>query len=150
MQLNTLQSKTKRKANKRIGRGGTRGKTSGRGHKGQKAHGGHGMRPELRDTLKKIPKLRGHGKNRGRTFNPSKVRPQTVTLAMLEHAAEAGETITPRVLLAKGVVKRENGSTTPLVKVVATGTLSKKLVLQDCAISETAKKAVEDAGGSVA
>ncbi len=67
MNLNTLQSKTKRMISDRIGRGGKRGKTSGRGVKGQRAHGDHGVRPELRDAIKKLPKRRGYGKNRGRT-----------------------------------------------------------------------------------
>lgn len=63
MQFHTLQSKTKRKTSKQVGRGGTRGKTSGRGTKGQNARAGHKNRPELRDVIKRIPKLRGRGKN---------------------------------------------------------------------------------------
>ena len=61
MQLHTLKSKTKRKRSAQVGRGGTRGKTSGRGTKGQNARSGHKKRPEIRDTIKRIPKLRGRG-----------------------------------------------------------------------------------------
>ena len=63
MQLHTLQSKTKRKRGKQVGRGGTRGKTAGRGTKGQNARAGRKKRPELRDTIKRVPKLRGRGKH---------------------------------------------------------------------------------------
>ena len=63
MQFHNLQSKTKRKRSRQVGRGGTRGKTAGRGTKGQNARAGHKKRPELRDFIKRIPKLRGRGKS---------------------------------------------------------------------------------------
>ena len=56
-------------AAKRIGRGGKRGKTSGKGGKGQTARAGARPRPEMRDFIKKLPKLRGHGVNRARGVN---------------------------------------------------------------------------------
>lgn len=61
MQFHTLKRKTKNKKAKQVGRGGTRGKTSGRGTKGQNARAGHKKRPELRDIIKRVPKLRGRG-----------------------------------------------------------------------------------------
>ena len=80
MQLHQLQPKHSKKRKKIVGRGGKRGKTSGRGHKGQKARAGHRIRPEERDAIKKIPKKRGHGKNRARiTFLPSKACGDTVS-----------------------------------------------------------------------
>jgi large subunit ribosomal protein L15 len=63
MQLHTLKPKTSRKKAKQVGRGGTRGKTAGRGTKGQNARAGRKKRPELRDFIKRIPKLRGRGVN---------------------------------------------------------------------------------------
>lgn len=63
MQLHTLKPKTERKKSRQVGRGGTRGKTAGRGTKGQNARAGRKKRPELRDFIKRIPKLRGRGKN---------------------------------------------------------------------------------------
>ena len=63
MQFHTLKRKTKNKKGKTVGRGGTRGKTSGRGTKGQNARAGRKKRPELRDFIKRVPKLRGRGKN---------------------------------------------------------------------------------------
>jgi len=61
MQFHTLKRKTKNKKSKQVGRGGTRGKTSGRGTKGQNARAGRKKRPELRDIIKRVPKLRGRG-----------------------------------------------------------------------------------------
>lgn len=61
MQFHTLKRKTPNKKSKQVGRGGTRGKTSGRGTKGQNARAGRKKRPELRDFIKRVPKLRGRG-----------------------------------------------------------------------------------------
>ena len=60
MQLHELQPfhRLKRKA-QRVGRGGKRGTTSGKGTKGQKARAGHRIRPAERDLIIRIPKLRG-------------------------------------------------------------------------------------------
>ena len=63
MQFHNLKkNKSNRKA-RQIGRGGIRGKTSGRGTKGQNARSGRKKRPEMRDIIKRLPKLRGRGKN---------------------------------------------------------------------------------------
>ncbi|MBX4198928.1 uL15 family ribosomal protein [Candidatus Parcubacteria bacterium] len=70
MQSNTLQAKTKRTRSRQVGRGGTRGKTSGKGTKGQNARAGRKKRPELRDFIKRFPKLRGRGKNSFKAFQP--------------------------------------------------------------------------------
>lgn len=63
MQFHTLKRKTANKKSKTVGRGGKRGKTSGRGTKGQNARAGRKKRPELRDFIKRVPKLRGRGVN---------------------------------------------------------------------------------------
>jgi large subunit ribosomal protein L15 len=68
MQFHILKRKTPNKKHKTVGRGGTRGKTSGRGTKGQNARAGHKKRPELRDFIKRVPKLRGRGKNSNKSF----------------------------------------------------------------------------------
>lgn len=68
MQFHNLQAKTKRKRSRQVGRGGTRGKTSGRGTKGQNARAGRKKRPELRDIIKRVPKLRGRGKSSLKSF----------------------------------------------------------------------------------
>lgn len=63
MQFHSLKRKTPNKKSKQVGRGGKRGKTAGRGTKGQNARAGRKKRPELRDFIKRVPKLRGRGKN---------------------------------------------------------------------------------------
>src|SRR3989344_7528452 len=81
MQLHTLSSRTKNKKNPPVGRGGKRGKTSGRGGKGQTARAGHKIRPEVRDLIKKIPKRRGHGKNRARSVRVNRIATSAVNLS---------------------------------------------------------------------
>ncbi len=147
MQLNSLKAKTPRTKSQRVGRGGKRGKTSGRGTKGQKARAGRKMRPEMRDLIKKLPKLRGHGVNRARTVRPQK--PVTiVTLASLDKAFEAGDTVTPEVLLKKNIIRLRGGKM-PIIKILNTGMLSKNLNVSKCTASESAKKMIESKGGSV-
>ena len=63
MQFHNLKRKTANKKSRQAGRGGKRGKTAGRGTKGQNARAGRKKRPELRDIISKIPKLRGRGKH---------------------------------------------------------------------------------------
>lgn len=146
MQSNTLKSKTPRAKSARVGRGGKRGKTSGRGTKGQKARSGRKMRPEMRDLIKKIPKLRGHGKNRARTV---RVRaPFTpVNLATLDATFGANEAVTPAILVKKGLA-RARGGKFPRVKILGTGELTKALSVSGVAYSASAKAAIEKAGGS--
>ena len=148
MQLHELQQKTKRTLRKRVGRGGVRGKTSGRGTKGQKARAGHSIRPEMRDIIKKLPKLRGHGKNRARTINDSVVKPMTVNLDVIEKVFAEGGEVAPDILLEKGLVSRIGGKM-PAVKILGGGALSKKLTFVGCFVSESAKKAIEKAGGTI-
>ena len=70
MQFHNLKTKTKRKYARQVGRGGTRGKTSGRGTKGQNARAGRKKRPEMRDIIQRITKLRGRGKSSLKSFKP--------------------------------------------------------------------------------
>lgn len=58
MQLHTLQG-FRTKQVRRVGRGGKRGTTSGRGTKGQKSRAGHVIRPAVRDLIIRLPKRRG-------------------------------------------------------------------------------------------
>lgn len=149
MQANTLKRVHTQKKSPRVGRGGKRGKTSGRGTKGQKARSGHKIRPEIRDLIKKLPKLRGHGKNRARGVHSGRITYKPVNLATLESAFSAGDTVTPVVLVKKGIVSKRSGRL-PSVKILGTGELTKALSVSDCAVSASAKAAIEKAGGSVA
>ncbi len=60
MQIHELKRQHKNKKDRMVGRGGKHAKTSGRGGKGQTARAGNKRRPELRDIIKKLPKLRGY------------------------------------------------------------------------------------------
>ncbi len=148
MQLHQLQPKTERKTARRIGRGGKRGKTSGRGMKGQKARTGNSTRPEMREFIKKIPKLRGHGKNRALTVNAERVRPVVINLGVLDGAFEVGATITPATLVARGLISR-SGKRLPTVKILGNGELSKRLVITTCLVSESARTKIEAQGGTI-
>jgi large subunit ribosomal protein L15 len=148
MQLHELQPHTKRKTKKRIGRGGKRGKTSGKGHKGQKARAGNSSRPEMREFIKKLPKLRGHGKNRARTVNEERVRPEVVNVSVLNEAFETGAEVNPKSLVAKGAVSGKKGKT-PVVKILGAGDLKKKLMVSGCQVSQSAREKIEGAKGTV-
>lgn len=148
MQSNLLAPKTPRITSARVGRGGTRGKTSGRGTKGQNARAGHKKRPEMRDLLKKLPKRRGYGKNRARTVRSVRNSYVPVNLSVLEVAFMAGDAVTPETLYKKGLVSGRGGKIA-YVKILGTGTLTKALKVSDCTASEAAQKAIEAAGGSI-
>lgn len=149
MQLHNLTAHSARTRKKRIGRGGKRGKTSGRGHKGQLARAGNSTRPEMREQIKKLPKLRGHGVNRAKTVHSGRTRPVVVNVAALEAAFKKGETVSPKTLVAKGVVAGSAKRNLPLVKVLGNGDLSTALTVENCQVSQSAKAKIEAAGGSV-
>lgn len=73
MQFHQIQPSRRLKKKKRIGRGGKRGTYCGRGIKGQKARAGAKIRPQVRDLIKKIPKVRGY-KFRKRKVRPKKIK----------------------------------------------------------------------------
>ena len=148
MQLHEIKKSSGKKRTQRVGRGGTRGKTSGRGHKGQKSRAGHSIRPAERDMIKKIPKLRGHGKNRARTVNPDRVRPFAVNLRDLENTFSDGDKVSPREMAAKKLVKTP-AMRVPTVKILGVGKITKKLTISGCEFSKSAREAIEKAGGKV-
>ena len=148
MQLHELKPTTKKQTPKRIGRGGKRGKTSGKGMKGQTARAGNSTRSEMLEFIKKIPKLRGHGKNRAKTVNEERTIATVVNLAALEAAFEAGATVSPKSLVVAGIITTIRKKV-PTVKILGTGELTKKLTVEGCQLSTTAKEKIEKAGGSV-
>lgn len=147
MQMNTLKAATPRVTSARVGRGGKRGKTSGRGTKGQKSRAGNKKRPEMRDILKKLPKRRGFGKNRSHTVRPQVIY-SAVNLSALERSFSAGDEVNPITVLEKGLVRSRGGYILP-IKILGTGTLTKKLVVTDCEASVAAVSAITAVGGSV-
>ncbi len=145
VQIHTLQPKTARTPRKRIGRGGKRGTYSGKGVKGQLARSGRKLRPELRDIIKKIPKLRGRGKN---IFTSTETKPQVVNLLAIHAAFPADTVVTSGMLLDKGLVRRVGGKI-PAVKVLGGGALEKKIGFKGVMFSESAKAAILKAGGII-
>lgn len=145
MQLNNIDTTTRTKRAQRIGRGGKRGKTSGHGTKGQKSRAGHKIRPEIRDRIKKLPKLRGHGVNRSRTIRTNRIAPLAVSLATIEQYFEVGETVSPRILLGKGIIRSRRAK----IKILSTGSITKKVIITGCATSATARKSIEAVGGTI-
>lgn len=148
MQLHELKPATPKKSAKRIGRGGKRGKMSGRGHKGQTARAGNSTRPEMRDIIKKLPKLRGHGVNRSEAVNAERVLAVPVNVSVLEAAFAAGDVVSPKTLVIAGVISTKRKKA-PMVKILGTGDLTKKLTIEGCTVSKSAQEKIEKAGGSV-
>lgn len=148
MQLHSLKPRHKNYHSTVIGRGGKRGKTSGRGGKGQTARAGHKIRPEMRDLIKKLPKRRGFGKNRSHTVREDRVVYAPINLGVLESAFQKGDTVSPGTLLEKNLV-RAIGGRAPRVKILGTGELTKALVIEHCALSASARALIEKVGGTI-
>jgi large subunit ribosomal protein L15 len=141
MQFHQIKPTIKKKAKKRVGRGGKRGTYSGRGSKGQRAHGVR-VRPHLRDIIKRLPKKRGY------RFKSLKEKPIVVNLDVLEKKFKEGDKITPKVLVETGVIGMKKGRV-PEVKLLGSGDVTKKLLVSECQISQSAKEKIEKAGGVV-
>ncbi|MDO8572903.1 MAG: uL15 family ribosomal protein [bacterium] len=147
MQIHELKRNTKSKQKRQIGRGGKRGKTSGRGTKGQNARAGRKKRPELRDMIKKFPKLRGTSTH-GRFTSLSK-KVTVVSLKTINDAFPKGGEINPATLAAKGVILKK-GYTYPRVKILSDGDITSKIIVSGCEISKGALEKIKKVGGSVA
>lgn len=148
MQTNLLKRVHPNKKRMQVARGGKRGKTSGRGGKGQTARAGNKRRPEWRELIKKLPKLRGRGKNSNKTVKTNIQKHWEVKLSDLEKSFSAGEAVSPAALVEKGVISTWSGKV-PQIKILGGGELSKALKVSGCKISDSAKTAIEKAGGTV-
>ena len=125
---------------KRKGRGaGTgNGKTAGRGHKGQKARSGGGVRVGFEGgqmpLARRVPK---------RGFNNIFAKPLEIINLSALNAFNDGDTVTAQVLLDKGILSKcPNG-----YKVLGNGKITKKLTVEASAFSKSAQEAIEAAGG---
>ena len=131
-----------RKVRNRVGRGigSGNGKTSGKGHKGQNARSGGGVRPGFEGgqnpLFRRIPK-------RGFT-NINRKEYAIVNLEALNRFEDGAE-VTAAVLLETGIVSNEKAG----IKVLGHGTLSKKLTVKANKFSASAKEAIENAGGTI-
>ena len=140
MKLNEL-SNVNATARKRVGRGpgsGT-GKTSGKGHKGQNARSGGGVRPGFEGG--QLPLFRRLSKRGFNNYNFRTVY-ATVNVGDLERFEE-GTTITKELLIEAGLVKKELDG----IKVLGNGELTKKLTVKANKFSDSAKTKIENIGG---
>lgn len=129
------------KTRKRVGRGpgSGLGKTSGKGHKGQNARSGGGVRPGFEGgqlpLFRRLPK-------RGFSNAPFKTRYAVINLSDL-NKFEDGAVITPELLKEMGILKNQLDG----VKVLAKGSLEKKLTVKANKFSDKAKEEIEAKGG---
>ena len=142
MQTHQLKPKHKSNNKKRVGRGGKKGTYSGKGGKGQTARSGRKMVPMIRELIKRYPKLKGY-----RSF-VLQDDVAVVNLDVLDKNTASLEVINPEVLQKKGIIHMVNGKL-PKVKILGNGNLTKKLIIENCKVSNKAKEAIEKAGGTV-
>lgn len=142
MKINELQVKS-HKAGKRVGRGigSGKGKTSGRGTKGQNARTGGGVRPGFEGGQnpwsRRMPKKRGFASLSRTTF-------QVVNVGSLEQFKD-GSMVDPIVLAKAGLIKKVDQP----VKILGDGNLSRKLTVKATAATASAVAAISKAGGKL-
>ena len=128
---------------KRLGRGigSGLGKTSGKGHKGQNARSGGGVRPGFEGgqmpLIRQLPKI-------GFTNNFKKVY-TTINVGELE-VLEAGTTVTAELLKSKGLIAKVEPYG---LKVLGNGTLTKSLNVQAAKFTDGAAKKIAAVGGTI-
>ena len=142
MKLNELKANPGSKKTRKIvgrGPGSGLGKTSGKGHKGQNARSGGGVRASFEGG--QLPLFRRLSK---RGFNNYEFRTvyATVNVSDLERF-EDGTVVTPELLIEKGIIKKQLDG----IKVLGNGELSKKLTVKASKFSLTAKTKIENIGG---
>lgn len=130
---------TRRRVGRGIGSG--LGKTAGKGHKGQNARSGGGVRPGFEGgqmpLFRRIPK-RGFNNRNSKTYTE-------VTIAMLEERFETGAEVTAETLLELGVIKKVNDG----IVILGNGELTKKLTVKASRVTKTAEEKIKAAGGKV-
>ncbi|MCF6461689.1 50S ribosomal protein L15 [Clostridium sp. Cult3] len=146
MKLNNLrpQAGGGTKKAKRVGRGTSsgHGKTSGRGHDGQKSRSGGGVRPGFEGG--QMPLFRRMPK---RGFTNIFAKQYAIINVEDLNRFEENATITPELLISEGIVKR--GKVVDGVKILGNGDINKKLTVRAHKFSKTAAEKIEAAGGKV-
>ena len=133
-----------KKSRKRVGRGvgSGMGKTSGRGHNGQKSRSrgakGNGFEGGQTPLARRLPKLPGFN-------NINRVEYVAVNVSRLEQKFEAGDIVDAQSLCAKGIIKKES----TLVKVLGDGEITKPLTVKVDKVSKSAQVKIEACGGKV-
>ena len=142
MKLDELKPAQKNEVRRRVGRGvgSGLGKTSGKGHKGQNARSGGGVRPGFEGgqmpLFRRIPK-RGFKNINSKEYTE-------VTLAMLENL-DNGTEVTVDSLLELGVIRKANDG----IVVLGNGDLTKKLTVKAARVTKSAEAKIVAAGGKV-
>jgi large subunit ribosomal protein L15 len=142
MQIQDLKPIHKNSKKKRIGRGGKKGTYSGRGLKGQKSRAGRKMMPMVREIIKRYPKLKGY---RARRPLDSSV---VLNLNVLQNNFKDSEIVNPKTLLEKGLIRRIIGRV-PEVKILGDSEIKKKIIIEGCKVSKSAREKIEKAGGEI-
>ncbi len=130
-----------RKEPKRKGRGigSGNGKTAGKGHKGQNARSGGGVRLGFEGgqtpLFRRLPK---------RGFTNINRKDYTIVNLDTLNRFEDGTEVTPALLIETGIVSKEQAG----IKILAKGNIEKKLTVKAHKFSSTAKEAIEAAGGT--
>ena len=122
------------------GHGSGNGKTAGKGHKGQKARSGGGVRPGFEGG--QMPLYRRLPKRGFKCRNSKEIIAVNVDIL---NRFEDGAEVTPAALLASGAISKLGDG----VKLLGNGELTKKLNVKVNAVSESAKAKIEAAGGTV-
>lgn len=143
MKLNELKPSVPRKARKRVGRGESSGlgKTAGKGSNGQNSRSGGGVKQYFEGgqmpLYRRVPK---------RGFSNARFKKEyaVVNLDVLNRFAEGTE-VTPELLMASGFVKKLLDG----IKILANGSLEKKISVKAHKVSTAAKTAIEAKGGTV-
>jgi len=141
MKLDELKPAQKTETKKRVGRGigSGLGKTSGRGHKGQKARSGGGVRRGFEGgqtpLYRRLPK-RGFTNIHAKSYIE-------VTLTMLNKSKS--DKVTAESLMEEGIINKINDG----IVILGTGSLDKKLEVKAKRFTKTAKEKIEAAGGKI-
>jgi len=137
-ELKPAEGSTRAAYRKGRGSGSGNGKTAGKGHKGQKARSGGGVRIGFEGgqmpLTRRVPK---------RGFNNIFAKPYEIINLSALNAFDDGDTVTAETLLEKGILSKcEYG-----FKVLGNGNVEKKVTVKAAAFSKSAKEAIEAAGG---
>jgi large subunit ribosomal protein L15 len=139
-ELSPAPGSVKRRFRKGRGTGSGNGKTAGKGHKGQNARSGGGVRPGFEGG--QLPLYRRLPKRGFKNF-PFKKEYAIVNLKTLEEKFNDGDLVTVEKLLEMRIIKKKLDG----VKILAAGDLTKKLTVKAGLFSENAKNKIESIGG---
>ncbi len=135
-----------RKKKKRVGRGGKRGTTAGRGTKGQKSRSGHVIRPAERDVILKLPKRRGF-RNKGNAVHPVEFNLEVLAERLHSRSAQGPIMLNSVTLKEAGLLRSKYRGK---IKVLGTGEISFPIIVgKDVSVSRSAAEKIKAVGGKL-